>query len=392
MARMDTVTRHDTNTRHEETPVVSGGGDPQGIKFQGDDPFYRDVKARVSRYFEMTGRSRHDCPQTYVKSAIIISWLVSCYVLLVFFATTWWQAIPLAVLLGLAVAALGFNIQHDGGHRAFSRFPLVNRIMATSLDFVGGSSFIWNYKHNTLHHTYANIDEHDDDIDVGILGRFSPQQKRMSFHRVQHFYMWMLYAFLLVKWHLFDDFRDMIVGRVGTHRFTRPTGRHLVIFVGGKLAFFSLAFAIPMWFHPVWVALCFYGLVSAFVGVLLSVVFQLAHVVEAAKFPVPEHESGRMPTSWAVHQVETTVNFSRRNPILTWYLGGLNFQVEHHLFPRTCHVHYPRLSRFVERACARHGVRYNDHGSVLTGIASHFRWLKKMGQPDTVAHVDAQPA
>ena len=363
-----------------------------GIKFQADDPFYRDVRARVARYFDMTGRSHHDCPQTYLKSAIIIACLATSYVLLVFIATAWWQAIPLAILLGLSVAVLGFNIQHDGGHRAFSRYAWINRLMAMSLDIVGGSSFIWNYKHNTLHHTYANIDEHDDDIAIGALGRFSPEQRRHGFHRVQHFYMWMLYALLLVKWHLFDDFHDLAVGKVGTHRFARPKGRDLAIFIGGKLAFFSLAFVIPMWLHPVWVSLAFYLLVSGFVGVLLSVVFQLAHVVEQAHFPVPDGETGRMPTSWAAHQVETTVNFSRRNPLLTWYLGGLNFQVEHHLFPRTCHAYYPRLSRLVEKACARHGLRYNDHGSLLAGISSHFRWLRKMGQSDTVANAAVHPA
>ncbi len=371
-----------------QAPSAASGSADQSqprIKFQGDDPFYRDVKARVARYFEMTGRREHDCPQTYLKSAIIITWVATSYLLLLFAATAWWQAIPLAVSLGLAVAALGFNIQHDGGHRAYSRYPWINRIMASSLDLAGGSSYIWNHKHNTLHHTYSNIDEHDDDIAIGVLGRFSPEQKRMRFHRLQHFYMWMLYAMLLIKWQLFDDFRDLALGRIGQHKFARPKGRDLAIFVGGKLAFFTLAFAIPMWFHPFWLALGFYAIVSGFVGVVLSVVFQLAHVVEQAHFPTPDGETGRMPTSWAVHQVQTTVNFSRRNPLITWYLGGLNFQVEHHLFPKTCHIHYPRLSKIVEKACVRHGIHYNDHGSILAGIASHFRWLRKMGRPDTTA-------
>ncbi len=356
-------------------------GDTRPIKFGADNAFYRDLKARVARYLEMTGRSPRDCPQMYVKSLIIFSWAVASYVLLVFVATAWWQALPLVVSLGLAITAIGFNIQHDGGHRAYSRHAWVNRLMAMSLDLLGASSFIWDHKHNKLHHTYSNITDHDDDINVGLLGRLSPHQKRLVFHRLQHVYMWGLYGLLAIKWQLFDDFRNVAVGRIGSHRFARPKGRDLVVFVGGKVVFFTLAFVIPMLLHSIWAVLGAYVLVCCIQGVILSVVFQLAHVVENAHFPLPEPATGRMSSDWAVHQVETTVDFSRRNPLITWYVGGLNFQVEHHLFPRICHIHYPRLSRLVEKACARHGVRYNNHGSFLSGVASHFRWLRQMGLP-----------
>ncbi len=355
------------------------------IKFKSDDPFYHDVKARVSRYFKMSGLKPRDCPQTYFKSLIIMCWVATSYILLVFVSNAWWQTIPLAISLGLSIAAVGFNIQHDGGHRAYSRHRWINRLMASSLDFFGGgSSYIWDHKHNTLHHTYPNIAEHDDDIDVGILGRFSPQQKRLGFHRLQHIYMWALYAMLTIKWQLIDDFRDVITGRVGTHPFKRPKGRALAIFICGKIFFLSLAFVVPMLFHPIGTALITYALVSCFVGIMLSVVFQLAHAVQPAQFPAPDLATGRMENEWAVHQIETTVNFSRHSRILTWYLGGLNYQVEHHLFPRICHKHYPRLARLVKKACAKHGVQYNDHGSFLAGVTSHFRWLRKMGQPDAM--------
>jgi linoleoyl-CoA desaturase len=364
-------------------PTSQAGAPP--IKFSADNVFYRDLKARVARYFAMTGRSPRDCPQMYVKTLIVFTWTIASYVLLVFLAQAWWLALLGALSLGLAITAIGFNVQHDGGHRAYSRRPWVNRLMAMSLDLVGASSFIWDHKHNTLHHTYANIDDHDDDIDVGLLGRLSPHQKRLAFHRLQHLYMWPLYGLLAIKWHLVDDFRNLAVGRIGPHRFARPRGRHLVVFVGGKVIFFSLAFVIPMLLHPAWLVLTGYVLVCLIQGVVLSVVFQLAHVVEPAQFPVPEPTTGRVASEWAVHQVETTVNFSRHNPLVTWYVGGLNFQVEHHLFPRICHVHYPRLSRLVEKACARHGVRYNSHGSFIAGVVSHFRFLRRMGRPEIPA-------
>ena len=215
----------------DHTPVA----DKPPIKFSGDNAFYTDLKARVARYFEMTGRSPRDCPQMYLKSLIILSWMVASYVLLVFVATTWWQALPLAFSTGLCVTAIGFNIQHDGGHRAYSRHAWVNRLMAVSLDLLGGSSFIWDHKHNRLHHTYANITDHDDDIDVGLLGRLSPHQKRLPLHRLQHLYMWVLYGLLAIKWQLFDDFHHVATGRIGAHRFARPRGRDLAVFIGGKM-------------------------------------------------------------------------------------------------------------------------------------------------------------
>jgi linoleoyl-CoA desaturase len=351
------------------------------VKFDARDDFQRFLKVRVERFFRMTGRPPRDCWQMYVKTAIIMSWFAVSYVLLVFWAPTWWLAFPLAASLGVATAAVGFNIQHDGGHRAYSRQPWINHLAATSLDLLGGSSYNWKHKHNTLHHTYANITGHDDDIDVGFLGRLSPHQKRRWFHRWQHYYLWLLYGLLPVKWQLYDDFRDVARGRIGPHTFARPRGWNLVQFIGGKLAFLALALAVPTLVHPFWTVVFFYLLTCLVEGILLSIVFQLAHVVEEADFPIPDEASGRMKNQWAVHQVATTVNFARGNPVWTWFLGGLNFQIEHHLFPRISHVHYPRLSRFVERACARYGLAYNAHAGFFAGVASHYRWLRRMGQP-----------
>src|SRR5262245_54200064 len=126
----------------------------------------------------------------YVKTSVLLLWLAASYVALVFLPITAWQAILLAVSLGCAMAMVGFNVQHDGGHRAYSKRRLVNRLMAFSLDVLGGSSYFWNYKHNIAHHTYPNVLGADDDIYLGPLGRLSPHERRYWFHRFQHIYMW----------------------------------------------------------------------------------------------------------------------------------------------------------------------------------------------------------
>src|SRR4029077_16127315 len=183
------------------------------------------------------------------KTAVVLAWFTASYVLLVFIAATWWMAAALAISLALSMAAIGFNIQHDGSHGAYSRHPWINKLTALTLDLLGGSSYGWAFKHNIIHHTCANITGHDDDIDIGILGRLSPHQKRFYFHRWQHVYLWLLYGFVAMKWHFYDDFRDVIRGRIGGHRYARPGGWDLVIFIGGKGLFFWISLGLPLLAH-----------------------------------------------------------------------------------------------------------------------------------------------
>lgn len=363
----------------EREPVVGGPG--QAVKFDHDSGFQRDVRQRVDEYFRRTGHRKRDSPQMYLKTAIIFAWLIGSYVLLVFFSLAWWQVVPLVVALGLAMGGIAFNVQHDGNHHAYSRYEWINRLMARSLDFVGASSYLWHWKHNVLHHTYVNISGQDTDIDVGPLARFTPHQKRLPAHRWQHLYMWALYGFMTIRWQFYRDFNELITSKIEGHKFPRPKGWDLATFFVGKLVFATLALAIPMLFHPIWLVLLVYFGVSFVLGVVMAVVFQLAHCTEQASFPLPQQDTGRMDNSWAIHQVSTTVDFARKSRVASWLLGGLNFQIEHHLFPQICHVNYPGISKIVEETCRDHGVEYKEHASVWAGLAAHFHWLRLMGSP-----------
>lgn len=358
------------------TRICDAGGQ---LVFGRDNAFQKEARRRVDEYFRTSGRRQRDCPAMYVKTGIILTIFAGLYALLVFVVDTWWQALPVAILLALAVAAIGFNIEHDGSHQAYSDHAWINRMMAMTLDLVGASSYVWHWKHSVVHHTYVNITDHDADIDVAPFGRLTPHQKRFSFHRWQQFYLWPLYGLNVIKWHFYDDFRDVILGRVGPTRMPRPKRWELVGFIGGKALLVTLALALPLVFHPAWIVLLFYGVTVTVAGVIISVVFQLAHCVEEAEFPLPQKHQHSMENAWAVHQVETTVNFSRRSRVQSWLLGGLNFQIEHHLFPRICHVNYPALSHVVEQTCRDFGLKYREHPSFAAGLRSHFRWLRYMG-------------
>src|SRR5713101_1388355 len=352
----------------------------RSLTFGHDNTFQLELRRRVAEHFRTTGRGQRDCWQMYVKTAILLAGFAGSYVLLVFGAQTWWQGLLLAPLLGLSAAEIGFNVQHDGGHQAYSNLPWINKLMAMTLELIGGSSYLWRWKHVVLHHTYVNITGHDTDIDLGLLGRLTPHQERRRYHRWQHLYLWPLYGVLAIKWQLVDDFWKLISGRISNQPFPRPTGWDLVILAAGKATFFTVAFGIPLLFHPLGVVLFYYGVAGLVTGMALSVVFQVAHCVEEAQFPVPRASTGRIDPAWAIHQAETSVDFARRSRMVTWLVGGLNFQIEHHLFPRISHVHYPAVSRLVEETCRDFGIRYAQYESFRAGLASHFRWLRRMGK------------
>jgi linoleoyl-CoA desaturase len=351
----------------------------RGLAFRRDTAFHLALRERVDAYFRTTGHPPRDCWQLYLKAAVLLAGFAGSYVLLVFVAESWIQASVLAVLLGLFTAGIGCNIQHDGGHQAYSRSRWINALMAMTLELLGGSTYLWRWKHGVFHHAHVNITGHDTDIDLGILARLTPHQRRRAFHRWQHLYLWVFYGLLVIKWQLIGDFRKVITGRMGSRPFPRPKGGDLAGFVAGKAVFFTLAFGIPLYVHSVGAVLVYYTVTGLVAGILLSLVFQVAHCVEEAAFPVPDANTGRMEQGWAIHQVETTADFARGSRLITWLVGGLNFQIEHHLFPRISHANYPALSMLVEATCRDFGVRYTAFTSFRAGLVSHYRWLRRMG-------------
>jgi linoleoyl-CoA desaturase len=368
-------------------------GAPPRVRFTRDDGFHADLKRRAGAYFQATGRARWGGAAMHAKTAAILAWFACSYALLLLWGgTSAWLAVALTVSIALATAGIGFSVMHDANHGAYSRSRRVNRAWGLALDFVGASSYIWRFKHNVQHHTYANVDGMDADIDAAPFLRLAPSQRLRPFHRWQHLYGWPLYGALGLKWWFVDDVVDVVRGRIGPHRFPRPRGLELAAFLGGKGVFVAWSIAIPVAvFRSGW-AVPLFLLGSLTLGVVLSTVFQLAHAVPEAAFHTAGSGERRMSTGWAEHQVRATVDFAPSNRLLGWYVGGLNFQVEHHLFPEVCHTHYPALAAIVEATCLAHGVPHRTARTLRHAIAAHHRFLRSLGRRDGEAGAVAASA
>jgi linoleoyl-CoA desaturase len=356
---------------------------PGPAKYLPKSQFSRQLEARVDAYFVRHRLDRRDAPRMYLKTAVVLVWCAGSYVGLLQSSVAW-TAVPLSISLGLSMAAIGFNVQHDGNHGAYSCHGWVNGLMARSLDLLGGSAYFWRFKHNIAHHTHTNISGQDDDISLGVLGRLSPNDRWRWPYRFQHLYLWFLYAMLAVEWQTTGEFRNLWSKRlIGRTRVPFPGRREHVLFWVGKVVFFALAFALPLLLGRRWpdVVGC-YLVSSVTLGLTLAIVFQLAHCVGEARFARPAGGDGTdVDREWTAHQIESTVDFAHGSRFVTWYVGGLNYQIEHHLFPRVCHVHYPALAPIVAATCEEFGIRYFTHRTLRDALVAHVRWLHAMGRP-----------
>ena len=164
------------------------------------------------------------------------------------------------------------------------------------------------------------------------------------------------------------------------HIYPKMDASEQVIFWTGKLFFALIMFVFPMLVFPWWQVLIGFFLVMLTVGLVMGVVFQLAHINGAAEFPEPTGDPAHIENEWAIHQVQTTVDFAPKNRLLSWYIGGLNYQIEHHLFPHICHLNYPRIAPIVRATCEEFGLRYTCFSTWREAFAVHWRELNLLGK------------
>ncbi|MFY9311420.1 MAG: acyl-CoA desaturase [Bacteroidia bacterium] len=342
--------------------------------------FFNALKEKVDTYFKSNNISETGNYKLYIKTALLLLSLAGLYTVLVFFTPPTWIAIVLCCLLGVNLAGIGFNIMHDGAHGSFSNKTWVNELMGYSLNIMGGNVYLWKYKHNVNHHSFTNIEGMDDDIDIKPWIRVHADQKKYWYHRFQHIYWIVLYGITYLLWVFVQDFRKYFTGKVGETPFRKMDVKEHVIFWGSKLFYVGMAIVLPMFFVGVVQTIVGYSIIAFVCGLIIAVVFQLAHIVEDASFSTPDKAVYKIEEEWAVHQVKTTANFATKSKIVSWFTGGLNFQVEHHLFPRISHIHYPKISELVRETCGQFNIPYMEYPTVLSAVRSHVVHLKQVGR------------
>lgn len=358
------------------------------IKFISKDKsqFYATVSVRVDAYFQKNGLSKSGNATLVIKTIVLMTLYLLPLSLIIFLQPTFGLSLLLWAVMGVAMAGVGMSVMHDANHGAFSSSPLWNSLIGrVSLTLLGGSAFNWKLQHNTLHHTFTNIVHYDEDIDDKVILRLSPHTKVKNIHRFQWLYALLVYSIVTLYWVTAKDFLQFArYSGNGVNKNSPQQNR--VIFsqiIGIKVFYFFLFVGLPLLMGVVWwQVLVGFLLMHLIGGIILTVVFQLAHTVEETIFPRPNAQ-GTIENEWAIHQMQTTVNFSRKNKILSWYVGGLNFQVEHHLFPKICHTHYPRIAEIVKRTAREFNVPYLEHKSFVQALRSHFATLQRFGRlPD----------
>lgn len=355
------------------------------VKFSRKDPsnFFRTVNQRVNNYFKENKLKKTGNWRLYSKSIVMFSIFLAPYFLILTLNLPNWSNLLLTVVMGVGMAGVGMNVMHDGNHGSFSTKKWVNKLMGSSIYILAGNVYNWQVQHNVLHHTYTNIHEHDEDLENGGLMRFSKHSKWRRFHRFQHYYSIFLYGLLTFNWAIVSDFKQMYSytrRRLAYRKFPNPVINWSVLLIT-KVIYAMIWIVLPMLILDIawWKVLIGFFVMHYVAGVILSVVFQLAHIVDEAETPLPE-DNGKMDHSWAIHQLLTTVNFGTRNRIVNWFTGGLNHQVEHHIFPHISHIHYTKISKIVKQTALEFNLPYNEYQTTRKAIISHFRHLRELGK------------
>lgn len=344
------------------------------------------LRERINEYFRENNKSRLGNGRMVFKTVFMISLYFVPYALMIsgVFRSVW-PVVACWIVMGFGMSGIGLSIMHDANHSAYSSKKSVNRYLGSLLNLIGGFAPNWRIQHNTLHHGYTNIDGFDEDIDPGKLLRLSPSKPRYPIHRFQHLYAWFLYGLMTFSWVLDKD-----IGQLNRYRRegllklqSKSYNRLLTELVISKIIYFTYILLLPILLLPIawwWVPILFF--IMHFIGGLtLGTVFQAAHVVTTSEYPLPDKQ-GNLENSWAEHQMLTTANFSPKSRIFSWYIGGLNFQIEHHLFPNMCHIHYRKISSIVKQTAMDFGIPYHVQPTFAKAVMDHGRMLKRLGRSD----------
>jgi linoleoyl-CoA desaturase len=358
----------------------------KALKFntKSNQEFVTVLRERVDNYFK-TNNISNDANGLMIFKTLFhfCSWL-ALYLLIMLGGFSIQVNYALWALLGCFVSLTAVNIGHDAIHGAYSKKKWVNNLLSLSFDLNGASSYMWHYMHNTAHHTYTNVSEYDGDIELLPIIRLSPNQKLKPIHKFQHIFTFFFYGLATIFWVFIKDYRKFFQNTVGNYSGKKHSTSALIKLFAYKAFYYFMFIALPLltvYKGQVGAFILSFLIMHFFAGFVLGIIFMLAHIVETTHFPTPDN-SGSLENSWAVHQLYTTSNFARKSRLAGFITGGLNMQVEHHLFPNICSIHYRQIAPIVKKTAHEFGIPYLEEPSFWTALASHVRFLKRVGREE----------
>lgn len=348
-------------------------------KQASEKEFVATLKKSVNDYFKQNNLSTKANGEMVIKSVLLILSYLLPFVLVLTVPMNAWLGLLCAITMGIGIAGVGMGVMHDACHGAYSRKQWVNNLLAGSLYLLGSNVLNWKIQHNVLHHTYTNIEGLDEDIEHKGPIRLSENSELKGLHRYQHVYAVFFYGLMTIAM-LTNDFTRLVkyskMGLLNTQG--KNLKREFAKMMMRKIIYLAVIIGLPLWLTPFSIGQILLGffVMHWVASIILSFVFQMAHVVEGASQEDNGHD---IETDWHVHQLRTTSDFARNNRLLSWYVGGLNFQIEHHLFPGICHIHYRQLALIVERTAGAYNIPYNLKPTFRAALRSHIQRLKELG-------------
>lgn len=346
--------------------------------------FYLTAKKRVDDYFKTNNISRYGDYRMVLKSIFMFTLYFTPFVFLLanVFDSFWAQSI-MWLLMGIGMSGIGLSIMHDANHGSYARNATLNAMMCRSMNFIGGSSINWQLQHNNLHHTYTNIEEHDEDIAPPGFLRFSPNSPLKKIHKFQYLYAWFFYGLMTIMWATTKDFKQLSrYNKMGLLAIKKTTYKNeLFKLVLNKIFYLGYSLVLPMMLmNTSWFLVLAGWIIMHYVcGMILALIFQPAHVIEDTSFPLPD-VNGNMQDDWATHQLKTTLDFAQKSRLFSWFVGGLNFQVEHHLFPNICHIHYKQIAPLIKQTAEEFNLPYYTKKTFGGAIVGHAKLLYTLGR------------
>ena len=332
--------------------------------------FFRTLNSRVNNYFKENNIQKTGNWKLHLKAIILFAVFLTPYFLILTLNMPFWAQLLLNILMGVGMAGIGMNVMHDGNHGSYSSKSWINKIMGGSIYVLAGNVHNWQVQHNVLHHTYTNIHGHDEDLDAGRIIRFTKNAEWHKFHKFQHYYSFFLYGLLTFNWALTTDFKQMknYLKRKLSYGTPQSPAKLWTVLVITKIIYVLIWMVLPMVLGVTWWKVVIGFFVMHYVaGLILSIVFQLAHVIEETSNPVP-NENGEMENTWAIHQLYTTANFAPKNKVINWFTGGLNHQIEHHIFPNISHIHYGKIAEIVKQTPIECNLPYQEFRTMRVAI------------------------